>query len=268
MCAKKASVTKPPAKKAADKKPATPKVKKRSKNDILTEKAKLYDRIRAKERERRKLLSRFDELTKERKAAREALGFCETEICGLGHALDEKHPLFDQPVAGEPANVSDANPSSANGVATTKPIGDDWKSLPLDAAKIIDGDAGRVLAAGIKTLGELHAALTDGRLIPFDTVVTARLRDRLAAFLEKRPAKAKPSDDAWRKNGLAAAGFNEKQTDALEAANIRTLGELQDAMNRGGMFWAKNVGVPGRMRQAIEDVFNAYQSEIHGGKAA
>jgi hypothetical protein len=95
MCAKKASV----------KKPAKPKVKKPSKTELLEEKAKLYDQIRVKEKERRKLLSRFDELTTQRKSAKEALGFCETEICGLGHAMDEKHPLFDQ-AANEKAETN------------------------------------------------------------------------------------------------------------------------------------------------------------------
>jgi hypothetical protein len=185
------------------KKPAKPKAKKPSKEAILEEKAHPYDRIRAKEKERRKLLSRFDELTKERKAAREAMGFCETEICGLGHALDEKHPLFDQKPAEQTATTESAKANEVKG--------------------------------------------TDAE--------------------QKQPEENTGTGDVCRKLSLADAGFLVKQIDALEAAGIRTLGELQEAMNRHGQFWAKNLGVSGRLRQAIEDAFNAYLMQ-HASKAA
>ena len=86
----------------------------------------------------------------------------------------------------------------------------------------------------------------------------------------EKHADAKPAgtDTEWKNLSLAVAGFNEKQTDALEAADIRTLGELQDAMNRHGLYWAKNVGVSGRLRQKIEDVFNEYLMRFAGKQAA
>ena len=69
---------------------------------------------------------------------------------------------------------------------------------------------------------------------------------------------AATSADSWKLCRVGAAGFTEKQVDALEGADLRTLGELQEAMNRNGQFWAKNTGVSGRMRQAIEETFTAY----------
>lgn len=78
----------------------------------------------------------------------------------------------------------------------------------------------------------------------------------------KHGKSTKNSDESWRQNSLAAAGFTEKQIDAMEAASIHTLGELQDAMTRHGEWWAKNTGVSGRLRQKIEDVFNAYITEV------
>lgn len=179
MCAKKASM----------KKPAKAKAKKPTRIETLEEKAKLFDRIRARVRERRKLLVE--------KAIKESLGYCEREICGLGHALDEKHPMFDQtqktpdektPEAAKPSDATDT-PASQNAVA-------------------------------------------------------------------------KPTDELWRQNSIAAAGLAEKQIDALEAAGLHTVGELQDAMKRHGEWWAKNTGVSGRLRQKIEDVFNEYITEV------
>ncbi len=47
----------------------------------------------------------------------------------------------------------------------------------------------------------------------------------------------------WRLHRVGAAGFTEKQIDALEGADLDTLGELRDAMQRHGEWWAKNTGV-------------------------
>lgn len=81
----------------------------------------------------------------------------------------------------------------------------------------------------------------------------------VAATTPAAPAESKPApDDAWRAHSLAAAGLTDKQIDALEGADIRTLGDLQDAMTRHGLFWAKNLKVNGRLQQDIEDTFNEY----------
>lgn len=88
-----------------------------------------------------------------------------------------------------------------------------------------------------------------------------RPMEKLFEEAEKSASGKKPGtpDNAeWRKCRVAVAGFTEKQVDALEAAGLLTLGELQDAMNRHGEWWAKTTGVSGRMRQKIEDAFNDY----------
>lgn len=64
--------------------------------------------------------------------------------------------------------------------------------------------------------------------------------------------------DAWKSLGIGAAAFKENHHDALEAAGIKTLGQLQAAMNEHGQFWASNNKINGRYRQPIEDAFNAY----------
>lgn len=70
------------------------------------------------------------------------------------------------------------------------------------------------------------------------------------------------TDDSWRKLSLAVAAFRSNHQDALEAAGMRTLGDLQDAMNKGGQLWATNSGVNGRFRVAVEDCFNTYLSQL------
>lgn len=140
MCARQASV----------KKPTKTKVKKPSKTELLEEKAKLFDRIRAKEKERRKLQLSFDNLTKERKAAKEALGFCESEICNLGHALDEKHPLFDE-----------NRPTSTTTEGALPEAGGDWRALPISELKLTESVERVIQDAGFKTIGALSAHMTD-----------------------------------------------------------------------------------------------------------
>jgi hypothetical protein len=162
MCSKKATV----------KKPAKAKAAKPTKVQVLEEKAKLFDRIRAKEKERRKLLLRFGELTTERKAAREALGFCEIEICGLGYSLDEKHPLFDQadkqqelPKAASDQGEKAGAPAATEGNSKAPEpaeASNAWRHWPV--AKLIDQGlpAGKVKIleeAGLSTMGKLMDAM-------------------------------------------------------------------------------------------------------------
>lgn len=66
------------------------------------------------------------------------------------------------------------------------------------------------------------------------------------------------TDDSWKKMSLAAAAFKANHQDALEAAGIQTLGELQEKMNRHGGFWCKELGINGRFKEPIEDCFNHY----------
>ena len=184
--ARKPSNADPGAKAAKPRPPRKP--AKPSRTALLEEKAKLFDQIRAKERERRKLEARLSELARDRKEAREALGFCATEICGLGHALDEKHPLFEQ---ASPADSPTAMPEA---------------KAPRPA-----------------------------------------------------PAEAPAATDkSWHQHRVGSAGFTDKQTDALEAADLRTLGELQAAMTRSRNWWAKNAGVSERLRDGIETIFNSW----------
>jgi hypothetical protein len=65
------------------------------------------------------------------------------------------------------------------------------------------------------------------------------------------------SADAWKADKIRDV-FSAGALSALDAAGIVTLGELQEKMNRHGQFWAKELGVHGRWRTAIEDTFNAH----------
>jgi len=69
-------------------------------------------------------------------------------------------------------------------------------------------------------------------------------------------AAAAPND-TWKKFSIYAAGFAANHCEAMEAADISTLGELQAAMNRHGQWWAKDLKL-GRFKEAIENTFNAY----------
>ena len=64
----------------------------------------------------------------------------------------------------------------------------------------------------------------------------------------------------------AAAGLNDKQVDALEGADIRTLGELQDAMTRDGLFWAKNRKINAKLAEGVNGVFNDYIIKVAQAK--
>jgi hypothetical protein len=80
---------------------------------------------------------------------------------------------------------------------------------------------------------------------------------------EPQPA----TDDSWKALSIHAAAFTDAQDDALEAADVRTLGELQAAMNRHGQWWAKELKIHGRHQQGIEDTFNEYLTKFSGSGA-
>jgi len=75
-------------------------------------------------------------------------------------------------------------------------------------------------------------------------------------------------DDSWKKLSIHAAAFTDAQGDALESADVRTLGELQAAMNRHGQWWAKELKIHGRHQQGIEGTFNEYLTKFSGSECA
>lgn len=72
-----------------------------------------------------------------------------------------------------------------------------------------------------------------------------------------RATEAPQLGELWSRS-VAVLGITEKQADALEGADIRTLKELQDQMTRHGDFWCKNNKINGRQKVPIEDAFNEY----------
>jgi len=85
------------------------------------------------------------------------------------------------------------------------------------------------------------------------------------AASEPKPADT-PGDPepgiGWRSTRIDKSGlFSEKAAEALELAGIRTLGGLQEAMQVGNEFWAKNSGVHGRFREQIEQTFSAFVAQ-------
>lgn len=248
MTAKKPSAKSP---KATTKK-AAPKAKKPTKLDILTEADEILRKIEANEVACQEHYARMVEIKEEFKAAKEAYTHQVNEGRRLARARKEKLPLFDQP-----------KKETAMG---------EWEKLPIEAAGIVDDDAGRLLDAGVKTLGDLQAKFKklDAELKKTgqaEDEPTKRVREKLDFFLKAReqdaapkpePAKKNADPDGWKLNAVAAAGFSDKQIDALDAADIRTLGELQAAMTRDGEWWAKNRKISNRNRYGIEDAFNVY----------
>ena len=182
------------AKKASAKKPAKPKAPKLSKTQLLEEKAKLYDCIRAKEKERRKLAARLDELTHERKAAREALGFCETEICGLGHAMDEKHPLFDQ-ADNEKAETKPAEQTAEHAATLeSKPAGKDaWRDVAIHEVISDPKLSAKLFDADMTTLGKLSDHMAEQgewwwkQLQGIGEESAAKISDMLADYWKAHP---------------------------------------------------------------------------------
>ena len=84
----------------------------------------------------------------------------------------------------------------------------------------------------------------------------------LLAKAEKGEAdagKPEPPTGEWRKTRIDKSGlFTEKQADALEAAGLRTLGGLQEAMVNEPEWWAKNLKVNGRYKAPIEEALTAF----------
>ena len=61
---------------------------------------------------------------------------------------------------------------------------------------------------------------------------------------------------------LAAAGFKDNHLESLESAGLRSCHDLQAKMNQHGAFWAKEIGVSGRIRIAIEDRFTDFVNSL------
>jgi hypothetical protein len=76
---------------------------------------------------------------------------------------------------------------------------------------------------------------------------------------EAKVEKTEPPTGEWRKTRIDKSGlFTEKQADALEAAGLRTLGGLQEAMVNEPEWWAKNLKVNGRYKAPIEEALTAF----------
>ena len=67
----------------------------------------------------------------------------------------------------------------------------------------------------------------------------------------------------WRSTRIDKCGkFTQAQVDALEAAGLRTLGGLQEAMANEPDWWSKNLKINGRHKQPIEDAFNDFLATV------
>jgi len=72
----------------------------------------------------------------------------------------------------------------------------------------------------------------------------------------------RPADDKWREHSIGAVPFSEKERDLLEAAEINTLGQLQDLMDQNGEDWGKGRGIHGNVRKRIDGKMKEYFAEI------
>lgn len=80
-------------------------------------------------------------------------------------------------------------------------------------------------------------------------------------------ASSEIKDDSWKSLCVAAAGFSDKECDALEGVGINTLGELQAKMDQHKTWWAKECKVNKRLQSGIEDTFGQYLAELSEAEA-
>ena len=77
-----------------------------------------------------------------------------------------------------------------------------------------------------------------------------------------REENCRPADDKWREHSLAAAAFSDKEEELLEAAEITTLGQLQDLIDQNGEDWGKGRGIHGNARKRIEGKMRDYLADM------
>lgn len=95
-----------------------------------------------------------------------------------------------------------------------------------------------------------------------DAALDEALDEAQANIASKVDAAA--SNEEWKKHKLDVlrAALTEKQFEALESTHLKTLGELQAKMNAHGMWWAKELGIHGRNRDAIETAFSQHLVQV------
>ena len=66
----------------------------------------------------------------------------------------------------------------------------------------------------------------------------------------------------WQKTAITAMGFRSTDGGKLNAADITTAGELQDAMKRHGLQWHRDIhGIGDAAKDRIEEVFNRFVTD-------
>jgi chromosome segregation ATPase len=234
-----ATATKP---KKAGKKHKAPKKPKATKSELLEEAADLLKRIEKAEERCQEALRTMQDLKDQYKEAKERYNGAVSDLRRLARARKEKLPLFDQ-AAKTAAKPADASTDPA--AIATDP-------------EIVRGKLEGLWHDPSVELNETEEKFVDDVLEGREKLVGIAL-DKALDVIEAhaKPAAAEPGD-AWKSHTLDKADFKPNHRDALEAAGVHTLGELQAKMNGHGQFWAKELRINGKFREPIEDAFNAY----------
>jgi hypothetical protein len=203
-------------------------------NDITEEeKAELFDRIEAAEEARRVAFHEMERTKMEAKCAKEAYAIAAEEVQKLAGARKEEHPLFD--------------------------------GQESDGGSLGDEVAGEFRKRGIlkEGGGAVNAALrtfkgTVDRLVAKGDVESVTFSSgSKSVTLGKQPASNSTPDAKWRSLGLCAAAFSAAEEALLEAAEVSTMGQLQDLIDQK----ATIRGVNGNYRTRIEAKLAKYRNE-------
>lgn len=187
------------------------------------EKAELFDRIEAAEEARRVAFHEMERTKLAAKCAKEAYTVAAEAVQKLAGARKEEHPLFDGNKPGDELLGEEADDSAVNSAvrAFKKTVDRQVREGKIESV---------TFSAGGKsvTFGKRSASNGDAK-----------------------------ADAKWRSLGLCAAAFSAAEEALLEKAEVATLGQLQDLIDRGETI----PGVNGNYRTRIEAKMAKYLQE-------
>jgi hypothetical protein len=238
--------------KSSETKPA--KKKKPTKGESLAEITELLEQIEAKSAEIKIARAAFDD---SKDAAKIKKGVWQTKLCELEDLADtrrrwaaeaKRQPLL-HPQPGKAAKLPD-------GATATTTVGI-LRDIKQDNDLVLTGP------------GEKHTGYVDQDGDVFLMIAGKRIDLKPEDFTEivevqsERPLldhAAPPSNGEWRKFTIDRLGgqVTAKDREKLAGANLLTLGDLQDRMQRDSSWWAKDIkGIGEAGKTRIEDEFNA-----------
>lgn len=179
----------------------TPKKRKPSKTELLSEAEDLLKRIEDTRQELETATFEHHSRKESAKRQKEVCGEIGSRLRDLELARKEKHPLFD--AAQTPA-------ASANG---------DWQSLPIAELNLPKRQAKAIVDAGFSTLGQLQSQMNDQgiwwakQIKDLGDGGAEKVSDAFVEFWKKNPQYAElPANEPFEDQPLLGAEKNESQS--------------------------------------------------------